>query len=317
MAESKTNRFMWSKHPEEAAWLARYCKGRTLRESADAFEEEFGIKLTEGQVRGFRERQGIRKYRKKRVKAVGEEMSRGGYVYVQVASDLGNFRNWRPKGVLEWERANGRPLPDGQKVMFLDGDIFNFDPDNLVAVDKKKAAVLARLMGEGVRWSSREELETLLAIGQEQAEGMPSLRRDVCPRQEARPAGNMPRLPGLRQKGLLLGEAEDLRARCLRQVRCRVRQALRETESVRRMLRQEQGPGVLRSLEEKEGPVNGLEERLLLPSRVPRNGQTTEGVRPPGAEEGRDLPQVRALRRGVRPQREDSEVLRRMSKEEE
>lgn len=166
MAESKTNRFMWSKHPEEAAWLARYCKGRTLRESADAFEEEFGIKLTEGQVRGFRERQGIRKYRKKRVKAVGEEMIRGGYVYVKVASDLGNFRNWRPKGVLEWERANGRPLPDGQKVMFLDGDIFNFDPDNLVAVDKKKAAVLARLMGEGVRWSSREELETLLAIGE-------------------------------------------------------------------------------------------------------------------------------------------------------
>lgn len=166
MATPKTKRFTWSKHPEESDWMARYCKGHSIQQSIDAFEKKFGIRLTKGQVLGFRERQGIRNYSKRQKKAIGEEMIRGGYVYVKVATDLSEMRNWRPKGVIEWERANGRPLPDGHKVMFLDGDRTNFDPENLVAVDKKKAAVLAQLIGKGIRWSSREEFDTMLAIGE-------------------------------------------------------------------------------------------------------------------------------------------------------
>lgn len=165
---SKAKRFMWSKHPEETAWLAEYCaRCHDLQKSIDAFQERFGIRLTADQVRGFRQARGIKKPGTRgKTKEVGAEILRDGYVYVKVSNTNCYRDDWKPKTVIEWERANGRPLPEGYKVMFLDGDKTNYDPDNLYAVSKANSAHLGRLLGSGATYSNREELEALLAIGQ-------------------------------------------------------------------------------------------------------------------------------------------------------
>ena len=52
--------------------------------------------------------------------------------------------NWVPKHRIVWEEANGRPVPDGCIVVFLDGDRSNFDPGNLAIETRAEHAVIAR-----------------------------------------------------------------------------------------------------------------------------------------------------------------------------
>ena len=55
-----------------------------------------------------------------------------GYVYVKVCDGKLN-KNWKPKQQVIWEKKYGE-IPDGHKVIFLDGDRFNFDINNLALV---------------------------------------------------------------------------------------------------------------------------------------------------------------------------------------
>jgi hypothetical protein len=68
---------------------------------------------------------------------VGDEAMRcnshdEGYVYVKVCDGKRN-KNWKPKQQLIWEQEYGE-IPKGHKVIFLDGDRFNFDINNLALV---------------------------------------------------------------------------------------------------------------------------------------------------------------------------------------
>lgn len=86
-----------------------------------------------------------------------------GYLMEKVAehsSKFGAKDNWRPAHVVAWERANGRPVPDGHIVMMADGDRRNLDPGNLVAVPRRLIAVL----NGGPKWSDRETLESAVAV---------------------------------------------------------------------------------------------------------------------------------------------------------
>ena len=65
-----------------------------------------------------------------------ERITKDGYVQVKVQE--GTFqKNWRGKHILIWEEHNG-PVPPGHAVIFGDGDIRNFDPDNLILVSRKQ-----------------------------------------------------------------------------------------------------------------------------------------------------------------------------------
>lgn len=55
-----------------------------------------------------------------------------GYVYVKVCDGKLN-KNWKPKQQVIWEKKYGE-IPDGHKVIFLDGNRFNFDINNLALV---------------------------------------------------------------------------------------------------------------------------------------------------------------------------------------
>ena len=51
--------------------------------------------------------------------------------FVKVAMTGDKNRDWRRKVHVVWEKANGRALRPGEVVTFVDGDKFNFSPDNL------------------------------------------------------------------------------------------------------------------------------------------------------------------------------------------
>lgn len=55
-----------------------------------------------------------------------------GYVYVKVCDGKLN-KNWKPKQQVIWEKEYGE-IPNGHKVIFLDGNRFNFDINNLALV---------------------------------------------------------------------------------------------------------------------------------------------------------------------------------------
>lgn len=75
-----------------------------------------------------------------------ERVTRDGYVEVKVAmrpSGRKAHDNWVPKARVVWERENGRSVPDGSMVVFLDGDQTNLDPSNLAIETRAEHAVIA------------------------------------------------------------------------------------------------------------------------------------------------------------------------------
>jgi hypothetical protein len=83
---------------------------------------------------------------------VGTERTENGYVTVKVAEP----NVWKKKAVVVWEAANGKSVPAGHVVVFVDQDNLNFDPDNLCVVPKRRIAVMGRL---GLFSNDRQLLE--------------------------------------------------------------------------------------------------------------------------------------------------------------
>lgn len=63
-----------------------------------------------------------------------------GYLYVKVCDGKGN-KNWIPKQRIIFEQHHG-PIPPGHKVIFADGNRFNFDIDNLVLVSSSEELIM-------------------------------------------------------------------------------------------------------------------------------------------------------------------------------
>lgn len=89
---------------------------------------------------------------------VGSEGWRAdGYLWVKVAEP----KKWRPKHVVLWERATGRKKPEDSRIIFLDGDVTNFDPDNLECVSGREHVVLNNI---GLRFADKELTKTGINI---------------------------------------------------------------------------------------------------------------------------------------------------------
>lgn len=139
---------MWSKEPEMTAWMLEHDTG-SIADTVRAFEERFGFKLVRTQVSCFRQMHGTTVKRGHVTRDLApvwtESLCSKGYILVKVAErpmKPGTKDNWVPKHVLEWERANGMPLPEGYEVMAGDRDQTNTDPANLVAVPKGVAGII-------------------------------------------------------------------------------------------------------------------------------------------------------------------------------
>ena len=50
-------------------------------------------------------------------------------------------KNWKPKQQIVYEQHYG-PIPPKHKVIFADGDRFNFNPDNLILVSNSEELIM-------------------------------------------------------------------------------------------------------------------------------------------------------------------------------
>lgn len=78
-----------------------------------------------------------------------------GYLYVKICDGKGN-KNWIPKQRYIYELHRG-PIPPGHKVIFADGDRFNFDIDNLILVSTSEELLMNR---HNLRFEDKELTKT-------------------------------------------------------------------------------------------------------------------------------------------------------------
>lgn len=161
---AKTMRWSSPEFERERNWMLENDRTQAVSVTIDAFEAEFGIRLTRTQVSLFRSTYGTQCRRShgggKPRQPVGYEREVKGYLIVKVADEATvpqSKDNWKLKHVHVWEQHNG-PLPEGWTVFFADRDTRNFDPDNLVALPRK---YIARL-NIGYEWHDRETLEAAI-----------------------------------------------------------------------------------------------------------------------------------------------------------
>lgn len=78
-----------------------------------------------------------------------------GYVCVKVCDGKGN-KNWIPKQRVIYEQHHG-PIPTDHKVIFADGDRFNFDIDNLILVSNAEEFIMNQ---KGLRHNDKDLTKT-------------------------------------------------------------------------------------------------------------------------------------------------------------
>lgn len=159
-------RIAWSKEPEMEAWMLEHDR-ECVQATVEAFEAEFGIRLSRGQVSLFRASHGTQRRKSsggRPRRPVGFERTTRGGVLVKVAEEATvpmSKDNWRYKHVLAYEEAYG-PVPVGCAVYSIDGDKANCDPANLMAVPKRCCAVLARELAARAAPPSRDEFVAMV-----------------------------------------------------------------------------------------------------------------------------------------------------------
>lgn len=106
--------------------------------------------------KGFK--QGYTPYNKK---PIGSERTHYGNVLVKVAEP----NTWVAKSRLMYEKYHNTKIPKGYSVIFLDGNNFNFEKDNLIMV-KNTVNRIMNLKQYNLRSNSKELNETGILIAQ-------------------------------------------------------------------------------------------------------------------------------------------------------
>ena len=162
----KTMRWSSPSFERERNWMLENDKSESVLVTIEAFEREFGIRLTRYQVSLFRSTYGTARRNShgggKPSKPIGsEKLGKDGYIMVKVREwpDRPCSKdNWRFKHHVVYEQHHG-PIPEGHIVLFADKDKRNFDPGNLVAIPRKLIGVL----NQGYKWNDAETLKAAIS----------------------------------------------------------------------------------------------------------------------------------------------------------
>lgn len=158
-------RVRWSEEPEMEAWMLENDRGRNTKAVSDDFRARFGFGLTQTQISAFRSRHGTQT-RSGRGNGRGVPVgtvskSKNDYLKVKVREcpDVpGSKDNWEFVHVIEYRKHHGE-VPPGHDIMFANHDIYDYSPDNLVAVPHRLQAQLKQF-----EYHDRESLEVAVAL---------------------------------------------------------------------------------------------------------------------------------------------------------
>ena len=148
---------------EQAEYLISIIPGRSSKECMEMINEKYGLHLTLAQIRGWKKNHKTpsgydTKFRpgekswitgKKfpgrtnsgcwtkghvatNARKIGDVQKHGGYWEIKIQDGHGND-NWVPLHRYIYEQVYGK-IPEGYKILFLDRNTDNFEPDNLVCV---------------------------------------------------------------------------------------------------------------------------------------------------------------------------------------
>lgn len=179
--------------PEFHKFVKKEAVGRYNDELAELVNKRFNASLTVGQVTTYKKKNKIKsgidpkfkpghetwckgkkmpegwggetRFKKgsvpKNKKDIGtESVQCDGYIIVKV-SETGNQRvDWKFKHIAVWEEHNG-PVPDGNMIIFLDGNIKNCSIENLAMVTKSEHLELVR---RKLRFKDAELTKTAITI---------------------------------------------------------------------------------------------------------------------------------------------------------
>ena len=163
----------WSKEPEMVKFMIEYIPGHQESEIRSAFQERFGITLTEGQIGNFKHKYGVKSgthggrfpkgqpalnkgkkmspeqykkcsgtmfrkgHRPQNHREVGSErINVDGYIEIKVEEP----NKWRLKQRVMYEKYHNVKLTRNEAIVFLDGNKLNLAEDNLFCLTRAELA---------------------------------------------------------------------------------------------------------------------------------------------------------------------------------
>ena len=164
---------------EHIEFIRKNVKGITLKELTERFNKEFNLNATEDAISNLKtkyklssgivggqfqkgsiphnkgkkmprhvyEKASPTMFKKgnipsNRKELYSERVEKDGYIYIKI-KDGNKNRNWIPKQRYIYEKEHGK-IPDNHKVIFADGDITNFDINNLILVSNAELLIMNR-----------------------------------------------------------------------------------------------------------------------------------------------------------------------------
>lgn len=135
----------------------------TTKELHQTLNITFGCNHSIGSVRTTTKKLGIKKsesVRRKNAKKekynIGDTVLFHGYEIIKVSNDDGFWNAWKPKANVIWE-SHFWKIPDGNQVVFLNGNKRDIRIENLACISKRIAAKMANGHGKSL-WSESPDI---------------------------------------------------------------------------------------------------------------------------------------------------------------
>lgn len=124
---------------EQKEWVKLNALGKRNELLTQLFNQKFKTRVTVSQIKKLKNYNHISSGLKSCNMPVGtERIDRKGYVLIKVAEP----NKWIEKNKFIYESTFNKKIPKGMKVIFLDGDKTNYDPNNLSLVTDNELLVM-------------------------------------------------------------------------------------------------------------------------------------------------------------------------------